>query len=504
MVALTGDAGAHDLGGGYRLSAPRFVGQAEGRLSAVRTGSSRGPEGATPSFDEALAACEITQVFEVQMTGEQRPRGDAPPMATRAASGDDAFVFETPDLGDQVGQVVLAIDENGALTWNFPEPDDAVDGSSTARGAGGPTKRFLIRESTPVTAPTDAGTQRGLLGTIGQRVLKVLVYPLTDSLGEISESYVAKWETAKRPYTVRTFTPANYGSRVGQTLTADEWDALRGNRTLLFVHGTASSTHTAFASLPETTVAALNALYDGRVIAFDHHTLSSTPEQNVFEFVRLMPPDLTLDVDIVSHSRGGLVARTMAGELGAPPPINVGRSIFVATPNDGTVLADPDHMVAFLDRFTTMLNLLPPGPASAVAEVLEAIVTVVKVVGRGLLGGLSGLASMNPTGDFIAKLNAPDDASATNYALAANYEPAGASLVDLVATTIGNAVLDRVFGDRHNDLIVPTEGVHTIGGDPTFSIPDERRFVFDDAGVGHTNFFGHPTTSEKLLAWVGG
>jgi len=57
--------------------------------------------------------------------------------------------------------------------------------------------------------------------------------------------------------------------------------------------------------------------------------------------------------------------------------IGVRRVVFVAAPNQGTPLADPDHIVDMLDRFTTVLNMFPCG---ALAETLESIITVVKVI----------------------------------------------------------------------------------------------------------------------------
>ena len=67
------------------------------------------------------------------------------------------------------------------------------------------------------------------------------------------------------------------------------------------------------------------------------------------------------------------------------------------------MLAQPNHMVEMIDRFTTILNVLPTGN---VAELLEAMLALVKVVGHGALRGLDGLASMNPDGPFLKLMNA--------------------------------------------------------------------------------------------------
>ena len=127
------------------------------------------------------------------------------------------------------------------------------------------------------------------------------------------------------------------------------------------------------------------------MVAFDHPSLSVDPLANAAELSSRLPDGMELEVDIVAHSRGGLVARAIAGELDGPlPGLRVRRAVLVGTPNHGTPLANPDHMIDFLDRITTWLNVIPPGPASVVTEVLEAVLTAVKVLGRAALKGLPG------------------------------------------------------------------------------------------------------------------
>ena len=126
--------------------------------------------------------------------------------------------------------------------------------------------------------------------------------------------------------------------------------------------------------------------YDGRVFAFNLFTLSHDPRRNVERILSHLPPDHSVEVDIVCHSRGGLVARALAECPSAfgldASRIQVRRIVFVAVPNQGTALAHPDHMVPMIDRYTTSLNLFPSGP---VTETLEALITAVKLIGHGAL-----------------------------------------------------------------------------------------------------------------------
>jgi pimeloyl-ACP methyl ester carboxylesterase len=248
-------------------------------------------------------------------------------------------------------------------------------------------------------------------------------------------------------------------------------------------------------------MAALDRIYNGRVFAYDHFTLSHDPERNLVEFLDRVPDALNLDVDLVSHSRGGLVSRALSGEtaLGPIPQINVGKAVFVAAPNHGTPLADASHMMEFIDRYTSMLNLIPPGPHAVVTDILEAIVTVVKMIGNSALEGLSGLASMDPNGPFLAALNQGAATSATYYGVASNYEPKGG-----LAAMVKDGLVDRVFDDAANDLVVPTIGVHTGSSDPAFPIPSDRVLEFDSSrAIGHSDYFSKPETSAALLSWLG-
>jgi pimeloyl-ACP methyl ester carboxylesterase len=236
--------------------------------------------------------------------------------------------------------------------------------------------------------------------------------------------------------------------------------------------------------------------YQGRVFAFNHFTLSEDPNQNVEWFQKQLPPGIRLDADIICHSRGGLVSRALAQRVSS---LRVGKLVFVAAPNLGTPLPDPKHMVEFIDRYTSILNLAPPGPVSVVAEILEGVAVLVKVLGSASLKGLDGLAAMNPKGPFLAQLQQSPLKVSQPFAVTSNFEPKG-SLRELVKQVVADQIMDRVFAEAANDLVVPTAGV---AGIPGFPIPAEKTLRFDsDQGVTHTTYFQHPETSKHLLHWL--
>lgn len=505
-TALNGSSQPVSLGLGYALRTPGWRGSADLHTGGAATTRSamRGLDDGMNALERALRETRVDEVRQVELVLQPSP---APGGGTaRAATTSSEIELEVPHAGDDYGQLVLSIDDAGALRWHLPEADPPDPRLSTTRGAGR-VKRFRIPADTeqPPEPPGGAGTQRSVFGVVGRRLLKVLVYPLTDPIvGAVTEAFARQWESQKRPYRLRKFTPADYQGADATLPSAEELAALAAaGPVLLFIHGTFSTAHGGFGDLPPETMVRLHERYGGRVLAFDHPTLGVDPRANADWLVQRLPPG-GIELDIVSHSRGGLVARVLAEtqcSSGSTPAVaKVRRVVFVAAPNNGTLLADPDHIVNMIDRLTTLLALFPTGP---VTEMLEALITAVKVIGHGGLKGLDGLASMRPDGRFLGTLNGPGSSAGDYFAIAANYSPTDKGLRGLVAQGADLAV-DRVFGNAANDLVVPTDGVFQKNGNARFPLADSQRLVFAPAdGVMHTTLFRHPRVSERLLAWLG-
>jgi hypothetical protein len=269
----------------------------------------------------------------------------------------------------------------------------------------------------------------------------------------------------------------------------------------LWVHGTFSTSRAAFGGLDEGTLAQLLPRYGQRSFAFDHPSVSASPMENARWFFSQMPAGVSLEVDIVCHSRGGLLSRLLAQPAlcgGDPSRFKVRRIVLVGVPNAGTLLADPDHMVGFIDRTTTSLNLSSVTPDWA--DALEAVLALVKVIGHAGLKGLDGLASMRPGNDLLTQINTGALTGTTLYGIGADFEPAGFGLGAAFCTGV-DSVVDRVFDTAPNDLVVPTLGMSTWGG--ALQVPAERYLSFPPAkGVMHTQYFQQPETRQKLLEWL--
>ena len=281
---------------------------------------------------------------------------------------------------------------------------------------------------------------------------------------------------------------------------AEGWKSLAAGRSLLFVHGTTSMAHSAFGDLPVTVMEELGRRYGGRVFALDHPTVSEDPRDNVRWFLQQIPDGTRLDVDIVCHSRGGLVSRILAERLSEFPMgerrVDVGNVVFVGSPNAGTHLADGRYMSTFLDTYTNMVCRLPGG---MVTQTLQVVLAIVKQLASGAEAALVGLQSMVPGGDFNAWLNDGADSTTARYhALASDYKPSDAGLVRLA----NSALLDKIF-QAPNDLVVPVPSVVEANGGTAFPIEDRVVFQGPDA-VSHVSYFGSAAVQERLLTWLKG
>ncbi|WP_420456328.1 DUF7379 domain-containing protein [Rubrivirga sp.] len=474
---------AVDLGE-ITIRATGLDGQVRVRPSPQFSARTRNVEHTTSALDAVLAQEHVETLQTVEVRDVR--------VATTRSLAEPEIRVEVPEVPDH-GQALLYTDESGVTTWQFAQ-------APTTRSLGG-TQTFVIDRAGP--APTgDELATRGIIGAVGTKLIKRLVFPLVDPLiGAVGERFAERWEDKKRPYGLRPFTPDDYRAPAAAGLDVDDWRRLGEGRSLLFVHGTFSRAHSAFGGLDSGTMATLSERYGGRVFAFDHFTLSHDPDTNVRWLVEHLPDDVSLDVDVVCHSRGGLVSRVLAERqselsLGARS-VDVGTVVFVASPNAGTALAHPDHMGALVDSYTNLLNFVPDNP---VTDVLDGVVTVAKMLAVGVLRGLDGLQAMRPDGAFLHDLNRLNGRGDTRYlALGADYRATEPGL----AAWVKDRLMGRIFG-AENDLVVPTASVYAdTDADGMDLVAAADRHVFAaDAAVSHTGFFQHPEAQARLLTWL--
>lgn len=292
---------------------------------------------------------------------------------------------------------------------------------------------------------------------------------------------------------------------------------------LLFLHGTGSSTSGSFYGLKKEqngkVYDALFKKYNGNLIAYEHRTFTQNPVRNVIDLLKQLPDNVNLD--LVSHSRGGLVGEVLARigkaeerraftkketdllglneeavglladitELHAvlsKKNIKVERFVRVACPAAGTTLVS-DRMDTLLNVLFNIFSNMPFEVVSSIAEGLKALVMAV-VDEKNDPKTLPGIECMKPDSDFIKVLNFKDTQIDSELFVIAG-DAQGEGFVNRLKMFLVDA-----FYREDNDLVVNTASMKrgTTRKTPV-SVYDERR-----SNVNHFNYFVN-TTSQNII-----
>jgi hypothetical protein len=480
------------------------VTQWSGAELGFRSGMYPGAQDLDPRFEAALAEVGI----DVQETIHLDVKAVAPGLrgTVRGEPKADAVTLAPTKPPRDGVQVVLFQDESGGVSWHFPDGHFArakgkAPGLRSAKAA-----RFTIPSRTVPARAASAAAPRGLRGPIaklGRKVFKVLLVPLSKIIAKPVQAIVGKVEQKYRQELVRGVTADNYRQHVGTPF--DAWDTLEGKRSLLIVHGILSTTEGMLSGLARPAMEELVRAYEGRVIALDQLTVTRDPQENASRFLQTIAQHGgNFQFDILCHSRGGIVARTLAerGRILVPEAnCDFSKVFFVATPNHGSRLADPEHMVAMLDVFTNWSTNFPDGAA---AYSIEVILSIVKLLAYTVADRLPGVAAMSTKGYIADVLNRSTEPSPAQYAAAASdYEPDPSRDNAFYTGRFANWIVDRVFQKASNDLVVPCDGVFAANGHPSFPIENPLVYAPSDA-VWHTDFFSRPQTVRRMLSFLGG
>jgi pimeloyl-ACP methyl ester carboxylesterase len=307
-----------------------------------------------------------------------------------------------------------------------------------------------------------------------------------------------------------------------QPLTLADLPQIASKRVLLLIHGTFSKS----AALIENGLAKSDegqklltraeANYD-LVLAYDHPTLSVSPVMNAFDLAALLRPG-PKELDIICHSRGGLVARWLCE--GFCEPALKRRVIFVGSPLGGTSLAAAPRLRSALDLLTNIADVLRAGADLAAAEpfflaasgLLRVFTAVTNFTARtpifdAALALVPGLDSQSRTGnnEEIRRLrmntgNAEFGAEPIQYfAIKSNFEPTEIGwhflrIFSKPMQRLGDLGADIIF-EAENDLVVDTSSMSEVA--------DQRQVkIVHDFGtnpnVHHTNYFVQNETAASI------
>ncbi|WP_434926326.1 DUF7379 domain-containing protein [Shewanella sp. HL-SH2] len=285
-------------------------------------------------------------------------------------------------------------------------------------------------------------------------------------------------------------------------VTADEKIAMAGKRVLLFVHGIISSSKGAFDALTESNEGfcwqTLSDAYGGRVLAYDHWTLSKSTFENAQHLLTLLPDNITIDV--ICHSRGAGVVRSLleSDALKAKceaKNLKFDKVCFVAGACEGSALAKPEMVDRLFKTHAAINRLLSPS-AKLSAGVWSQIV---KLIFRGFQE-LPGTDCLNPEGDWINKLKASQYTRANHY----YYIRANFDAKNTIVNVVDEAFIDRlVFEGLGNDVVVPFEGAGMNQNYLDGVVNKTNLIEFGDESdaqseVWHITFFASNKVQKKL------
>ena len=470
---------------------PREWRVVEGRSQAVRRGTGIP---ADRFLSKLLMSGRLTVVDQKEVRSV--PQRGVPNTAHLAMSAVPGGVY-----------ILIARHESGAITYHFPVQ---VERRSAAKGIVTANISFAI----PVPEDLPGTTvRRGFIGkvihTVVVKVLGKVVDKAVAAAGRAVETLAWKVNKGLEEGWKRVTPDGLKSGSLPKVRIADAVGTSPDQRNLLFLHGTFSHASSAFAGLAtargaggKTLFESVKDIYGERIFAFDHFTVSRSPQDNAEALLNELPGGPCL-FDVVTHSRGGLVLRTLVERTQHLGDISrrfkAGRVVLVASPNEGTPLASPSHFDKYVTWISNLVDRFPDNPFTfAVHFISEALTWLA----RGVRVDLPGLAAMNSEGPVIAQLQAPPGPPLRAYsALAANYEP-DQNLVQRMF----DAGVDGFFGTA-NDLVVPSEGGWRVDSVVPAAIPAEQIGCFGRGGnlvspaegqVTHTSFFSRIATTDFL------
>ena len=428
----------------------------------------------------------------------------APAVAERRAAPPDLVVQVDVTPGET--SLLAVRHPSGAITFHPAAERVARGGRRGARASAAPAMAvFRI----PVRRVGAEGGRRGLVSkTLKVIVLKIAKVAVDKAVSIALPILAARWE--QRTWKKKGLKEGWFrvAPAAGGELTLTPGTPSAGQRSLVLLHGTFSNANGAFGALARTDFFdRVRPTYDDRIYAFNHFSVSRTPDENVQQLLDALPGG-EYQFDAITHSRGGLVLRNLVEHREQHGPaaarVRLGQAILVASPNDGTPLATPTRWEQTVGWFANLMEFFPDNPFTTGAEFIsESLVWLAS----HLAGDLPGLRSMDGAGEMVADLQSPPGPPPNVYsALVSNFHPDAALWQR--ALDVG---ADEFFGSA-NDLVVPSEGGWRVDRDGTVHIASDRIGCYGPGGnlgsgsapVHHLNFFSRKETADFLVTALSG
>jgi hypothetical protein len=292
---------------------------------------------------------------------------------------------------------------------------------------------------------------------------------------------------------------------------------------LVLIHGTFSNAYNVLAEIRAAVDAQRNPVGEkflddalkhyGEILAINHKTVAVSPILNAMDLAGYFG-GVDAGIDVVAHSRGGLVARWWLDGLDGTAS-TMRRAVLVGSPLQGTSLAAPDKLRGAMSLLTNYGNALKA--AGFAASVYLPFLSVPLAILR-LLTSVTSLAAKTPLIDAAIALvpgllaqskvlnneeserlaRAKPKASTEYSVIKSNYEPSDPGWKFwkyFRKGDLANMGADLVF-DGHNDLVVDTDSMGILPGAP-LPVTSIRDFE-TSSEVHHCNYF----RQEKTLNFI--
>ncbi len=473
---------------GVTLQAPGLTGLIEEVIPHQATRSLTRGDQAEEHY--ALLSALHDEELELMHEFEMEVMDDGEAAATRSMAAPEPINMEVPVKNGKTPLAILHYDEAGIPQWIFPE----IATRSSAKNA----VSFRIPRKKAMAATAGSMLTRGEKQGLVKRVIRVI----SGVVGKAVTGVVKKYENKNRPYGLNLV--ANQAVRNG----IPNWDqfaragvAETEGSTLLMIPGTFKNTDGSFGPLiASENMNVLNAHYGERIIAFDHPNLHKSPADNVEWLLDNLPEDRVHTFDLLTASRGGLVAREFIRRVASNDTkgrkISINKALLVAACNQGTALANPENVKSLLNRYMLMTALIP---VPFVSKFLSGILAVVKTVGGAALTHLPGLSYQSDANnnEFLQTLNSNYEHKTAIYGIGANYNPTSRN----IKSYLMNTVVDKLFQQSANDVVVPTQGCFEAPGAWRFPI---KHKVYDETqDIFHMNYFKTAMVRQQIQEWLG-
>lgn len=366
---------------------------------------------------------------------------------------------------------------------------------------------------------------RGVVSKIGIKILKIfskreVVFPLVKDLAKKLED---------KQLSIDGIDFQNVGAGVllscSPQFELKRAENLDGSKPhLLFLHGTGSSTLGSFLDLKDSEDWKNIVLGYPRnsIIAFQHRTLTCSPLENVLALVKSLPNGIALD--LVSHSRGGLVADTLA-RFCVPESdskgfdeyersvleekerikdlelikaiekeiksknISIRKMVRVACPANGTTLAS-SRLNLFLNVTFNLLGLASGQIGNPIFISFKELI-MAAVESKDNTDVLPGLESMNPKSPFVEVLNFQGTEIKIQAPL---YVVGGSSELSLKWKSLV-VLVGKFFFMGKNDLVVDTESMYWGGAREDGKV---SAFIEASGQIDHLKYFLTESTREAI------